>query len=346
MIATATWIAENQRDFAVSVGVTTLLIHTRWADWTSTHYSGSYKFIDLLDHASLLTCSDPRDHIYAFLGHPLMRASGIIPDYSKKKLEVYYDISVRALNDAGVRALSVVEHSKDTINENFPSWVIRWDVGFILNSILSQQPYGASALPTLEMNINDNILQGRGIHIDTISTVIQISLDHDRKCILFTREDRTGILTLDHFIQYLLHHETPFAYQSSRELALLTTLSADSRNTTKALADYVTWQRSGGSHTIIEEAVRNFWLDMASISHGRSFFITKKGFYGLGPCITQPGDTCTLFYGSMVPFVLRSQLSTSAAFKLVGESFLKGFMNGGRIEMAEQGGHLNVISIC
>jgi len=31
-------------------------------------------FFDLLDHASLLSCSDPRDRIYAFLGHPSARA--------------------------------------------------------------------------------------------------------------------------------------------------------------------------------------------------------------------------------------------------------------------------------
>ncbi|KAL6862071.1 hypothetical protein J3F83DRAFT_221824 [Trichoderma novae-zelandiae] len=42
---------------------------------------------------------------------------------------------------------------------------------------------------------------------------------------------------------------------------------------------------------------------------GRRFFITKKGYFGLGPQNTEPGDRIAVLFGSGVPFGLRRVLS-------------------------------------
>ncbi|KAI1850287.1 hypothetical protein JX266_004145 [Neoarthrinium moseri] len=140
LMATVRFIRTFAADFAAKAGIGAFLIHTQWVDWSeswaATSAHGQCRFVDLLDHGALLDCQDPRDRVYAFLGHPLARAFGDIkPDYTVEKLEVYKKVSMLLLQDAGLRVLSSVEHSATTIDENFPSWVIRWDIGFVLNNI-------------------------------------------------------------------------------------------------------------------------------------------------------------------------------------------------------------------
>ncbi len=93
------------------LGIAPRAVHTDWLDW-SEHWQRyarhpQYTFLDLLDHATLLSCTDPRDRIYAFLGHPLAtlggRERGIVPDYTKHPLDVYMDCTIYLLHQVGLR---------------------------------------------------------------------------------------------------------------------------------------------------------------------------------------------------------------------------------------------------
>jgi hypothetical protein len=59
---------------------------------------------------------------------------------------------------------------------------------------------------------------------------------------------------------------------------------------------------------------------------GHSFIVTQKGYYALGPRITRPGDQCYVLHGANVPFVLRPV--SENRFKLLGEAYVHGFMEG------------------
>ncbi|KAH8201172.1 hypothetical protein TruAng_004640 [Truncatella angustata] len=63
---------------------------------------------------------------------------------------------------------------------------------------------------------------------------------------------------------------------------------------------------------------------------GRKFFITQKGYFGLGPKNTKPGDRIIALPGSQVPFVMREESTKNFqhAWRLIGESFVHGVMNG------------------
>ncbi|KAH6648755.1 heterokaryon incompatibility protein-domain-containing protein [Truncatella angustata] len=63
---------------------------------------------------------------------------------------------------------------------------------------------------------------------------------------------------------------------------------------------------------------------------GRKFFITPKGYFGLGPKNTKPGDRIIALPGSQVPFVMREESTKNFqhAWRLIGESFVHGVMNG------------------
>ena len=71
---------------------------------------------------------------------------------------------------------------------------------------------------------------------------------------------------------------------------------------------------------------KSFW-DSASRFLRRRLFLTQKGLLGLGPPSTQLGDTVWVLPNAKVPFMLRP-LADTTVYKLVGEVYLHGYMNG------------------
>jgi hypothetical protein len=61
----------------------------------------------------------------------------------------------------------------------------------------------------------------------------------------------------------------------------------------------------------------------------RRFFVTSKGFFGLGPRETEEGDVVFVLYGCNVPVVLRRK---GEFWTFVGEAFVAGIMDGEVIE--------------
>ncbi|PVH76910.1 hypothetical protein DL98DRAFT_639610 [Cadophora sp. DSE1049] len=89
-----------------------------------------------------------------------------------------------------------------------------------------------------------------------------------------------------------------------------------------------------------EGDAEQFMLDIQQSCQARSFVITEKGYVGLGPWISKPGDVYCLIPGSRVPFVLCQ--GGDVRFRLVGEAYLHGLMRGevydliGRDDMEEE----------
>jgi hypothetical protein len=67
---------------------------------------------------------------------------------------------------------------------------------------------------------------------------------------------------------------------------------------------------------------------------GRCFFATSKGFLGLGPRSMQRGDIVAVLFGGRVPFILRSM---DGHFRLVGECYVHGIMDGEVVQMWKDG---------
>ena len=60
------------------------------------------------------------------------------------------------------------------------------------------------------------------------------------------------------------------------------------------------------------------------------FFVTNRGFFGLGSEPIQPGDICCFLFGADVPYILRPKHDY---YQLVGHCYLHGLMTGEAIEM-------------
>ncbi|OAG08763.1 HET-domain-containing protein [Paraphaeosphaeria sporulosa] len=98
----------------------------------------------------------------------------------------------------------------------------------------------------------------------------------------------------------------------------------------------------------------------ALVCNQRKFFITKKGFFGLGPGALRPNDFVAVFLGADVPFVVREVLDEDEAsmeerrtlnlpipmyrkFRLVGECFVQGLMQGQATRAHEFRRHITLI---
>jgi hypothetical protein len=74
---------------------------------------------------------------------------------------------------------------------------------------------------------------------------------------------------------------------------------------------------------IIHEVTRNVERSIK----GRTFFLTKKGYIGLGPSDALVNDVVFCLHGGDVPYILRHDTDENV-YTLVGETYLHGIMYG------------------
>nr|CEG03846.1 unnamed protein product [Fusarium acuminatum CS5907] len=61
---------------------------------------------------------------------------------------------------------------------------------------------------------------------------------------------------------------------------------------------------------------------------GWRFIVTEKGYAGVAPPSVRKGDTVAIMRGGCVPFILQQSKDRQGAFRLVGECYIHGIMNG------------------
>jgi hypothetical protein len=70
------------------------------------------------------------------------------------------------------------------------------------------------------------------------------------------------------------------------------------------------------------------YFDLATKTlSGRAFFLTEKGYFGIGPNDMQENDRVAVFHGGRTPFIIRPT-STKKKFHLVGDCYIHGLMRG------------------
>jgi len=340
----------NTSAWAVRYGLSSLYIHLEWADWRSPPRHSEYTFLDLLSHASLLTCSDPRDKIYAFLGHPLARTpSGdliVKPDYEKHPKEIYLELSKKLIQYFGLRALTMVEHTPETITESQPSWVTQWDISLIMNDIykVPNDSFFVSAgfVPSAPTINWDNHLILRGVKIDRVIRSLRIIVDED---IGVTFENfQSGERTSFKEALESIRTDASISPYVDRQEAFCQTLCAGMSELYKKL-----WRPAVnlGKHFESEKNNENeipelsndamaYYSEVRAYCTNRSFVVTEQGLYCLAPLLTQSGDISCVLIGADVPFMLRP-ITGHQQLRLLGESYIHGVMSGQIHGMVQRG---------
>jgi hypothetical protein len=61
---------------------------------------------------------------------------------------------------------------------------------------------------------------------------------------------------------------------------------------------------------------------------GRLLFVTERGDLGMGPTVLEAGDEVWILPGADVPLILRRSASSGEEYRLVGEAYVHGIMQG------------------
>lgn len=162
-------------------------LHKRFVEpdmeYDQSHNRGNFAYE--LHRARHLLAQDPRDHVYAFLGHFSIRRGsqalqGLVADYAKSIQDVYIDVAVRGLRDASdLVMLAATHHSRpaakrrspqDKGDIDLPSWVPDWrDLPMhILGSPAVPHRASRDTRPELTIDEDARILHIRGIRVDVV----------------------------------------------------------------------------------------------------------------------------------------------------------------------------------
>ncbi|KAL8336919.1 hypothetical protein RB601_008427 [Gaeumannomyces tritici] len=296
-------------------------------------------FIYQLQRARHLQAGDPRDHVYAFLGH-FSKCAGspalveIKADYSRPVKDVFYDLAIRELEGTDsllllstcyeVPALSLRIQEKDL---GLPSWVPDWrrPARHMLRPTIKWA--AGDSLPRLRIDAPRGRLHIRGLRVDTLDCVSWIfyggafGIWHGPSARLPLEalwRDMCG----HGDARFGLERRCSATNGDAAFLALTQTLSNSSAGfvvpANQCLADGAAYLvRALGSRAakVVTPELQQIaaggdafrWCHKATLAtRNRRFAITaSKGSYVIGPGEMLPGDVVVALYGGTTPFILR-----------------------------------------
>ena len=314
----------------------------------------NYNFLEMLEVTRNKKASDPRDYVYALLGHPSASITGVPivePDYNKSTAELCFEVTVKILEQSqSLRVLSAVHHSEGTLDGAASSWIPTWSREVVVLSLGVYQDHyfdveydacvGMDAF--WELSESDRSLDLHGFVFDVVAEHLETEeLDNDG--IAVPRE-------VDDLMCAMLRFRTCSDDSLEERLAAIgQTITAGFRNQDPeqftaefaAFRNFLAQEISNQGRRMLKElipegteelhrrangkSIDDIYWSASRFSSGRRVFATKQGKIGLGPTVLRDGDLCCVLFGAQVPFILRS---TGDKYKLVGEAYVHGVMKG------------------
>lgn len=298
----------------------------------------------------LFNCSEPRDRVYGLLGllDPRVRDQ-VNVDYKKPTTEVYTEFTKLIIESS--RSLEILVHAGLCRGSSLcPTWVQDWCLLHPESKQPAALPYhkysACCSIRPLGSMIKDNFeLLIRGVAVDSVFAIVTVLGDDiladcshhitGAKGLSFWRQHfkdyPTGCDPLQAWIRtvtadmdgseitsHRLSQELVQAYEiehrfreSPKEEQLLM-MQAEGND----LDEWTTW---------FLEISNRFHFAVISASVNRTFFISGKGYMGMGPMGMNEGDIICVVLGCNVPLVLRKERNH---YLLVGECFVWGLMDG------------------
>jgi len=327
-------------------------------------------FLSSLSFARPLSASNPRDKIYAFLGHPSLR----IPKRKPFIIEVHYEWSVAEVyTDFAAQWMtrlkdhSMLNYVKATVDDfhasdEYPSWCPRWDQSpYFLESLAPENArdhYNCGGSYPFDVRVNSRrILMARGFVFDVLRGTSSPFTMHFR----LTKENSPTFLDVMDDILGGFGNARDIDESILTELAMALTCGF-SRWTDKLpvqseedhYLDFCSFimeqssirppQRSDILRHVMQIIRRNrsnpegalqFSASASRLCNNRKLAVTRKGYFGLVPKESQPRDVVCVLFGAKTPFVLRPH--KNGAFFLVGECYVEGIMHGEAMKMLDRG---------
>jgi hypothetical protein len=336
-------------------------------------------FIEALGRGRDMKASDPRDHVFGFLGSPLAQiADGrsiVDPDYTRAVEDVFFDTSCALLHHPQEASflLGAVDHASSVhvvAEDGWPSWVPRWHLGHWTTPLAVAYNWyhagGASELFTAAIQPNRG-LKLEGIIFDKLSWVSSTILEHN----LGTDSERwneecrvAGKSPVDCLWESVVDSccsgrdellEEKFMVTLCREYPSSKDVKTKGVHLSFLRDDFTAYRKlmrkiaarastrapaqNSGSGRALRFANKLSACDNRWLAH------TEAERMVLTPRFAQPNDVCCIFPGVSVPFILRES-QEAGTYHLVGDCYIYGVMRGEVLKHTEEGRHkLEIIRI-
>jgi hypothetical protein len=296
-----------------------------------------YSFLSVLKRAKDLDFSDPRDRIFAFaeLARDFKRHIPVHANYSASFLQIYKEFALsylRSVRDTEI--LDYVYHNDDSLRDNLPTWVPRWDIP---GSTLAPRRDGESECLKARADnralvlVDRHMLRVHGVIIDTISW--------HSDTLSGTSSDRVAdVQLLLKTWTHLMHSEVSHPYHNGHLIdAFLDVLAAG-----RSWSGWMQWKKEGdrtaSRRFVVEQGNRpgksrsiasksaevwRFFAFVLSVSKGSKIILTSRGYIGLAPNVTRVGDNCAIVFGCTSPCMLR-RYGPDPCYQFLGPGLLMG----------------------
>ncbi|KAE9367972.1 hypothetical protein N431DRAFT_295053, partial [Stipitochalara longipes BDJ] len=302
-------------------------------------------FLHQVDVGRRFDCFSAHDRVYAILGlvDPQVR-SKIQVDYDQPVELVYTNLAVVLVETS--RSLEGLAHAGLTQGPtSCPSWVIDWRADKEKQPMtLEYHRYWADCgtLPNYSVSMETLELTIRGVNVDSVLTTVRYDKLYDY------RHHLTGAKGLSVWKQHF--SEYPNGCNPLHAWIRTVTGDLDGRHTNVARLTEENLQGFELAHCWDDKPLdekrlilrgngdaqdewaawflamsERFGEAVASISAMRSFFISSKGYMGLGPEPLREKDRICVMLGCSVPLLVRQ---SGDHHVLVGECFVWGLMDG------------------
>jgi len=325
--------------------------------YVATDRLRSSTFTMVLRASRYLKASDPRDHVYAFLGCPAAIDSNgrtfVETDYNSSIDDLNLRLAYALLKNAaeGSFVLSAVCHdSRDGLLDDMqPSWLPLWHVPGESRRKIANPDYWFQAGGVRELftatQYGENGLSVGACIFDTIiweSSTIQV--DHAEVSVTYVSTSRPNGVSIDTLWDDVLRSSSRLGIairhvEFFRSLAIgyprNGSFSAVSDKRQQEMFDAyeksIIVARPGDQEALmdVEERQHATWVkqnlkDLDNVS----MFLTSHGRIGIAPLgdLVEIGDVCCIIFGATVPFLLTP--AREGRHKFISECYINGVMNG------------------
>jgi hypothetical protein len=284
--------------------------------------------IDFVQFSRYASCSDPRDRIYGMLNLISLDVHGrnlrIIPDYSKTKEQVYYDFVQRYIMILkSLRVLNLCDLRKSS--PNLPSWIPDLST-FRYTSGINDVGASGRSEHCAYFSAAGRCLHLVGVNGGTINHVGQSIPDEAALSVTLaicrTWEPPTlgeaysgGGTMLDAFVKLLVCGE--IEEDRLPNAGDIPTLE-EGQN---AVVSFLRSDRIDSSHN-------KYGYLMRRMLRGRTLCTASNGLIGAFLSAARIGDQICVALGSKTPLLLRPVPHQKDTYRLVGECYVAGLMNG------------------
>ncbi|KAK6432049.1 hypothetical protein LTR95_011785 [Oleoguttula sp. CCFEE 5521] len=251
----------------------------------------------------------------------------------KSVADVYLDVAEHYLTRGVLDLLNFAGDHAWYNERSLPSWVPDWSNSTEPFTFITRPEIGNRVqLSHPSLSADRRTLTVEALRVDNVSA-------GGRRLPLSFSERQLSVIPMVYWLsqwQHLAQRAAKHPTGDDMIEIFARTLIADSRPELDAKATLATFK----AHQALWRTVLDFSADrltdgnvnsdifafherMRWICRKRSFFVTPKGYMGLGPWLLRPGDEIWRFCGAQTPFALRRK---GRQYELIGEVFVYGLM--------------------